>query len=47
VYTFETFTEPMVDDRVRLDALDPKDWWMECSACETAWQVPYSEQSVG
>ena len=74
VCTFETFREPLVDDRVRLDPRDPATarhlgqceyasaeadpaalkfvlkvkegagggyWWVECGACDTAWQVPF------
>jgi hypothetical protein len=22
-------------------------WWVECSGCDTAWQVPYFAESVG
>jgi hypothetical protein len=22
-------------------------WWVECGACDTAWQVPYYAESVG
>jgi hypothetical protein len=24
-----------------------EDWWVECSACDTAWQVPHYAESVG
>ena len=33
---------------VKDGAGDEAYWWVECSACDTAWQVPhYSAQSVG
>jgi hypothetical protein len=22
-------------------------WWVECGACDTAWQVPYYAENVG
>jgi hypothetical protein len=44
---FRGTTDPAVL-RVVLKAIE-KDgyWWVECGACDTAWQVPYYAERVG